>query len=195
MMNTPLRKLLNYVLNGLLITLPVFVTGYLMYRCFTWLDGLIPGERKYPGLGIVMLLVILAVMGWLGTRFINEPIKRWFQRQMNRVPLIKTIYKAITDLLSAFVGSKKRFDKPVLVKLNKELDMEVIGFVTDEDLTELGGNIEGKIAVYVPMSYSLSGHLVIVPKVNVTRVDRNAVDVMKYIVTGGVVEIEAEPHD
>lgn len=191
MKNSFLKRLVNYVLNGLLITLPLIVTGYVMYVIFVKLDSLVPGERKIPGLGILMLIVILAFMGWLGTRFINEPIKRWFQRQLNRVPLIKTVYKSITDLLGAFVGNKKRFDKPVLVKLNKELDMEVIGFVTDEDLSELG-NIHGKVAVYIPMSYSFSGHLVLVPAANVTKVDRKAVDIMKYIVSGGVVELDNE---
>jgi uncharacterized membrane protein len=72
--------------------------------------------------------------------------------------------------------------------------VEVIGFVTDEDLSELG-SIEGKIAVYVPMSYSFSGHLIVVPAANVKPVDRNAIDVFKYIVSGGVVEIDQGKHE
>lgn len=194
MKNSVFKKVLGYVLNGMLITLPVVATGYIIYHVFTWLDSLIPGERAYPGLGILILLVLLAVVGWFGTRFINDRIKSWGERLLNQIPLIKTIYKSITDLLGAFVGSKKSFDKPVLVKLNKELDVEVIGFVTDEDLSELG-NIEGKIAVYVPMSYSFSGHLIVVPAANVQAVDRNAIDVFKYIVSGGVVEIDHSGHE
>jgi uncharacterized membrane protein len=194
MKNSFIKKLLSYVLNGLLITLPVVATGYIIYHTFTWLDSLIPGERDYPGLGILILLVLLAVVGWFGTRFINDRIKSWGEQLLNQIPLIKTIYKSITDLLGAFVGSKKSFDKPVLVKLNKDLDVEVIGFVTDEDLSELG-SIEGKIAVYVPMSYSFSGHLIVVPAANVKAVDRNAIDVFKYIVSGGVVEIDHPNHE
>jgi uncharacterized membrane protein len=184
-------KLVNYILNGLVIVLPAFATGYLMYVIFSWLDHLIPGERKYPGLGLLILVVLLGVMGWLGALFINNRIGKMFDAMLSRVPLIKTIYKSITELLGAFVGSKKRFTKPVLVRMNKELEMEVIGFVTDEDLSELG-SIAGKIAVYVPMSYSFSGHLIIVPAGNVTPVDKNALDVMKYIVSGGVVEMDSE---
>lgn len=74
------------------------------------------------------------------------------------------------------------------------MDLEMIGFVTDEDLSELGDSAElkGKVAVYFPMSYSFAGHMMIVPKSNIQPVDRNAVDIMKYIVSGGVVELDHE---
>ena len=189
--NPILKRLIGYVLNGLLIAVPVFVTLYIIRSVFSWLDSLIPGERQYPGLGILILIVVLALLGWLGTRIINDRLRRALDKLLDRLPLIKTIYKSITDLMGAFVGSKKRFNQPVLVKLNPTLEVEVIGFVTDEDLSELGNvDVQGKIAIYLPMSYSFSGHLVIVPIANVKKIDRNAVDVMKYIVSGGVVEIE-----
>ena len=76
-----------------------------------------------------------------------------------------------------------------MVKVSKDMDLEMIGFVTDEDLKELG-HIEGKVAVYFPMSYSFSGHLMIVPRSNVRVIERNAVEVMKYTVSGGVVEFD-----
>lgn len=110
---------------------------------------------------------------------------------MEKVPF----YKSLKDLIDAFVGSKKRFNKPVLVKINPQQELEMIGFVTDEDLTELADEIEGKVAVYFPMSYSFSGHLVVVPKKNVTPIDRNSVEIMKYIVSGGIVEIEKAEDD
>lgn len=194
-----MKRVFNYILNGVLIFLPLFVTFFLLYKIFdwfnenvfVWLDQHMPGERRFPGMGILMMLLLLGLLGWLGTKFINQPIRRWFQKILGRIPLIKTIYQSIRDLLGAFVGGKKRFNQPVLVKLSRDMDLEVIGFVTDEDLAELG-DFPGKVAVYFPMSYSFSGHLVLVPKSNVTRVDRNAVDVFKYIVSGGVVEIDAD---
>lgn len=186
------KRVIGYIINGLLITLPLFTTLYIIWKIFSWLDSLIPGERSYPGLGILMLLVLLFVMGFVGSKIINEPLKRWLLRLLDRVPLIKTVYKSITDLLGAFVGSKKRFNKPVLVKVSKDLEVEMIGFVTDEDLDELG-DVPGKVAVYFPMSYSFAGHLMIVPKALVKPIDKNAVDIMKYIVSGGVVE--SDHHD
>ena len=188
-------RLLQYILNGLLITLPIVVTGYVIFKMFRWLDGLIPLEHQYPGMGILVLVFSLALLGWLGAKFINETIRYWFDRMLDRIPLIKTIYKSVTDLLGAFVGQKKSFNRPVLVKLSQENDIEVIGFITDDDLQELG-NIQNKIGVYLPMSYSFSGHLVIVPVQNVKPIDKSSVDVMKYIVSGGVVDIDsASDHD
>lgn len=189
MIQRALRKLIQYILNGLLLTLPMVITGYVIYRLFMGLDSLLPIEHRYPGMGILMLITFLAVLGYLGAKFINDTIRGWFNRLLDRIPLIKTIYKSITDLLGAFVGQKKAFNQPVLVKISEETDIEVIGFVTDEDLKELG-NIQNKVGVYFPMSYSFAGHLMIVPAKNVKPIDKNAVDVMKYIVSGGVVDIE-----
>lgn len=189
MIQRALRKLIQYILNGLLLTLPMVITGYVIYRLFMGLDSLLPIEHRYPGMGILMLITFLAVLGYLGAKFINDTIRGWFNSLLDRIPLIKTIYKSITDLLGAFVGQKKAFNQPVLVKISEETDIEVIGFVTDEDLKELG-NIQNKVGVYFPMSYSFAGHLMIVPAKNVKPIDKNAVDVMKYIVSGGVVDIE-----
>ena len=187
-------RLVQYILNGLLLTLPIVITGYVIYRLFHWLDKLLPIEHRYPGMGILMLLTFLGVFGWLGAKFINETIRFWFDRMLDRIPLIKTIYKSVTDLLGAFVGQKKSFNRPVLVRLSKENDIEVIGCITDDDLHELG-NIKNKVGVYLPMSYSFAGHLVIVPVENVKPIDKSSVDVMKYIVSGGVVDLEGDQHD
>ena len=194
MLRKVFTRLVQYILNGLLLTLPIVITVYVIYRLFHWLDKLLPIEHRYPGMGILMLITFLALFGWLGARFINETIRFWFNKFLDRIPLIKTIYKSVTDLLGAFVGQKKSFNRPVLVKLSKENDIEVIGFITDDDLHELG-NIRNKVGVYLPMSYSFAGHLVIVPVENVKPIDKSSVDVMKYIVSGGVVDIEGEHHD
>lgn len=95
------------------------------------------------------------------------------------------------DLMNAFVGKKNQFKQPVLVKLNDDIELERIGFVTKESLIELGIS-EDKIAVYVPFSYAISGQVFIVPKKNVTKIKGNSADVMKFIVSGGVTNIETK---
>jgi uncharacterized membrane protein len=142
-------------------------------------------------MGLIMLVALLFLMGWVGSLFINDKIKGLFENLIERIPGVNNLYSSISDLLNAFVGNKKKFNRPVLVKVSKEMELEMIGFVTDEDLKELG-QIEGKVAVYFPMSYSFSGHLMIVPRVNVKVIERNAVEVMKYTVSGGVVEFDED---
>jgi uncharacterized membrane protein len=138
-------------------------------------------------LGILILLFVLLAIGFLWAKLISEPLKVRMAKWLDKIPM----YKSIRDLMNAFVGSKKMFNKPVLVKLNPASEVEMIGFVTDEDLKELGDDQEGKIGVYMPMSYSFSGHLVVVPRRNVKKIDRSSVDIMKYVVSGGIVEIDA----
>ena len=182
-------KALSYFMRGLLYTGPLAVTGYIIWNLFVFLDNLIPID--IPGVGLLSLLTFITIVGIVGSTFIARPVENYFSRLLDRAPLIKTIYSAISDLLSAFVGEKKRFNKPVLVKLTKSSDLEKMGFITSEDLSELG-IAKGKIAVYLPHSYNFSGNLYIVPVENVTPLDANASEVMKFIVSGGVTDLEPQ---
>ena len=120
------RKFLQFFINGLLILLPVFIIGYVVFRLFVFIDDLIgpmlealfglDRDHRIPGLGFVLVLGIITLMGFLATTFIAKPIMRWFSRLLDRIPLLRTIYNAITDLLSAFVGKKKSFSQPVMVR-------------------------------------------------------------------------------
>ena len=178
----PSKRIFGYFIRGLLLVVPITLIIYVVYQLFVFLDELIPME--IPGLGLLVLLAGITALGWLGSVFITQPIRNAANKFLDRIPLVKTIYTAITDLLSAFVGQKKSFSKPVLVKMNRESDIEKLGFITNEDLQQL--NItSGKIAVYLPHSYNFSGNLFIVPVENVTPINAHTPDVMKFIVSGG----------
>lgn len=196
-----MRKLIGYILNGVLVTVPIVIVVYIIYKVLVILSipvntimesDLTASEKELVGhdispLGILILLFVLLAIGFLWAKLISEPLKVRMAKWLDKIPM----YKSIRDLMNAFVGSKKMFNKPVLVKLNSASEVEMIGFVTDEDLKELGDDQEGKIGVYMPMSYSFSGHLVVVPRRNVKKIDRSSVDIMKYVVSGGIVEIDA----
>jgi len=182
-----MKKIISYFFQGVLYIVPIAVTGYVLYKAFRIIDGILPFQ--IPGLGLVIILVLLTVLGFLGSTILARPIFYYFDRIIEKAPLIKVLYSAVKDLLSAFVGSKKSFDKPVLVKLEKDSDVQKLGFITQDDLTELG--IEGdKVAVYLPHSYAWSGNQYIVPKENITPLDVSAATVMKFIVSGGVTNID-----
>ena len=87
-----------------------------------------------------------------------------------------------------FVGQKKKFTEPVLVRINNTTDLQKIGFVTARDL-EILGLKEGKVAVYLPHSYAFSGNLFIAPVENVTPINAAPAEVMKFIVSAGVTQI------
>jgi uncharacterized membrane protein len=183
-----MKKVLGYFLQGLLYTLPISATIYVVYQAIVLIDGILP--VNIPGLGIVILLVSITLIGFLGGALISSRILK-LEKILDRVPLIKIIYTSVKDLLSAFVGKKKRFTEPVLVKM--EGNVERLGFITQHDLTELGISAD-KIGVYIPFSYAVTGNLIIVPKNCVTPVNGNSADIMKFIISGGVTEIdEHEP--
>jgi len=179
-----MKKLLAYFLQGLLYTIPIAATIYIVIEAIMLIDGIIPVE--VPGLGIVILLIAITLIGMLGSTIIVQQIFS-LERLLDRIPLIKIIYTSVKDLLSAFVGKKKRFTEPVLVKM--EGNVERFGFITQTDLTDLGISAD-KIGVYIPFSYAVTGNLIIVPKNCVTPINANAADIMKFIISGGVTELE-----
>lgn len=146
------------------------------------------GKAMYiPGLGILSVLVIIFIAGVLVTSVITDPIKKWFGRWLNRLPLFKFLYSSIKDLTEAFVGEEKKFNEPVLVEFN-ETGLKKIGFLTQKDLTSLG--LPGEVAVYFPYSYSFAGQVVIVKAERVKPIDRGAAEIMKFVISGGVSGLE-----
>jgi len=187
-----LRRLISYFFQGLLYIGPIFAVFFIIYWMFTFIDGLLPMHIlpvKIPGLGFLIIFLGLTIVGFLGNTIIAKPLFNYLKRIIEKVPLIKTIYDSVTDLLSAFVGDKKKFNMPVLVKMNKDSEVYKMGFLTKEDLTELG--IEKRfVAVYLPHSYNFSGNMFVVPSDQVQRINLPSSDVMKFIVSGGVIDID-----
>jgi len=181
------KKILGFFLKGLIYTLPLVITVYTLYALFRFLDNLLGFD--FPGVGLLVVVAFITGVGVMGSSFIATPIRNYFSQLLAKVPLIKTLYDAIGDLLSAFVGEKKRFNKPVLVQINQDGGVEKLGFITDESLSDLGIS-DDKVAVYLPHSYNFSGNLFIVSKNRVTPIDQSAADVMKFIVSGGVTRID-----
>ncbi len=135
-----MKKLVNYLLQGLLYIAPLGITAYIIYGVFTFMDGLLQEllvkffDTKIPGLGFLTLILFLILVGFLGRTLIAQPIKLLFRNIIDRIPLLKFIYGAFNDLFSAFVGKEKKFSKPVLVKVNLNSDLEKLGFITEENL-------------------------------------------------------------
>ena len=185
-----MKKLANYLLQGLLYIAPLSITAFIIYSVFTFLDGLSQKlivqffDIHIPGLGVLTLLIFLIFVGILGKTFIALPLKLVFKKIIDSIPLLKFIYSAFNDLFSAFVGKEKKFNQPVLVKVNLNSDLEKLGFITEENLELI--DEKNKVAVYFPHSYNFSGELFIVPRANIKSLNVNSSDVMKFIVSAGL---------
>ncbi|MGZ7078708.1 MAG: DUF502 domain-containing protein [Thermoanaerobaculia bacterium] len=169
-------------LRGLIIVVPIAVSLYVVYRAFVAADALLP--MRIPGLGIVIVFAGIVVMGAIASNFVIGKLLQVTELVFTRAPLVRIIYAAIRDLLEAFVGDKKRFDRPVAVSLTGSGDLMTLGFVTQDDLTFL--SLPGHVAVYVPFSYSMAGSVIVVPAERVRPLPSDSASVMALIVSGGV---------
>jgi len=181
-----MKRLVGYFLQGLLFTVPIAVTLYVLYKVFVLVDGILP--LKIPGLGLVIILVLITLAGVFGSTIIAGPLVSSVERWINKAPLVKIIYTAVKDLMSGIFGTKKSFDQAVLVKLSRDATVQKLGFITNADLSGLGLD-SSMVSVYLPHSYAWSGNQVIVSKEYITPVNVSAAIVMKYIVSGGVSSI------
>jgi uncharacterized membrane protein len=181
-MENALRRVLRYFFSGTLFIVPLVATAYFIFVSFRWLDNLL--ELPYPGLGFAIILFAITGFGYLTTNFAFKTAADWFDRGMNRIPLVKLIYSAVRDLLGAFVGDKKKFNKPVLVSINKDNSLFQLGFITQPDLTDLG--LQDMVVVYFPHSYAFSGFHYFVPKESIKPLNIPGPVAMKFIISGGV---------
>ena len=182
-----MKKFINYFLQGLLYIVPITVTLYVVYWTFQKIDGILPFQ--FPGLGLIIIIGLITFIGFVGSAIITSPINAFFQRLLKRAPLLQTIYSSVKDLMSTFVGKKKAFNTPVLIKVYENSSIERIGFITNEDLSTLHIK-EGKVLVYLPHSYAFSGQLFVVERSYIKPINASSAEIMKLIVSGGVTEIE-----
>jgi len=193
-LNNYSKKLLNYFLQGLLYITPLGATILIIYFTFNYIDSrandLLDSFLyiRIPGLGILLTITVITTIGYFGKSLLAKPLVVLIDAVMEKVPFIKIIYTSTKDFMSAFVGQKKKFTEAVMVQMNKDAEIYKLGFITQKDLTSIGIR-EGLIAVYLPHSYNFSGNLFIVPAGNVTPINAHSAEIMKFIVSGGITEI------
>jgi len=180
-----MKKIINYFLQGLLYIVPIAVTSYVAIWALKSIDNILPFQ--FPGLGVIVIFLLIILIGYIGSSIIKSPINSFFQKLLEKAPLLKIIYSSVKDLMGTFIGKKKGFKKAVFVKLFDNSTIERIGFITNEDLESLNIN-EGRVLVYIPHSYNFSGNLFVVEKKYITPINAPSSEIMKLIVSGGVAE-------
>jgi len=177
-----MRRLINYFFRGLIVTAPVVVTAYVCYRIFVGIDGWLGIPIR--GAGFVLTIAVITLAGFLASTILARGIVGALDSVMNRLPFVRLLYSSTRDLLSAFVGEQRRFDKPVIVTLVPGGHARAFGFVTQESLERFG--LVRHVAVYLPQSYNFAGSLLVFPADQVEAVPSDSADVMAFIVSGGV---------
>ncbi|HET7631318.1 MAG TPA: DUF502 domain-containing protein [Gemmatimonadaceae bacterium] len=180
-----MSRILNYFLKGLIVTAPVFLTVYICYVIFTTIDGWL--ELPIPGVGFVVTIALIILVGIAAQTFAARALSTGLDALFEKLPFVRLLYSSTRDLLNAFVGEHRRFDKPVLVTLGGGTGARVFGFVTQESLDMFG--VSDSAAVYVPQSYNFAGNLIVFPVSHITPLAVESSRVMAFIVSGGVTAV------
>ncbi len=195
-MEKPMKRLGQTFLTGLGAILPIAVTLALLVWLGTTAEDLLgstlrfllPESGYFPGLGVIAGLGVVFAVGVLMRAYVVQGIFGWLESLLQRIPLIKTLYGTMRDLMGLFSGGLARqFGGAVVVQL-PGTDYRLIGFVTRSDFSDLPDTLgqEGTIAVYLPMSYQVGGYTVMLPRSSVTPLELSVEDAMRFTLTAGV---------
>jgi uncharacterized membrane protein len=190
-----LRKLRSALVRGLVVVLPFGFTIWLLWWLGSSTEALlrraillvVPAEYYLPGMGIVAALALLLAAGTLFNALLVQSALAAWERFLEHIPVVKTIYGATRDFVKLLPSGKKRRDlrRVVLARFG---EAQVIGFVTQDDASELG-IVESKddlLAVYFPMSYQIGGYTAILPRSQVVPLDLSVETAMRMVLTGGL---------
>ena len=187
--------LVRIFVTGLLTLIPAVATLYLL----VWLIGavdrlfgkplrwLMPDESYLAGTGIVVAIALVFGVGVLMHAVLFRRLFRKAEQAMMALPLVRSVYGAVKDLIGLF-GSKGGPTMRVVAVTLPGTGWRLLGFVTREEFADLPGGIGGpaEIAVYPPMSYQVGGYTVIVPRDSVQAIEMPREDAMKFILTAGL---------
>ncbi len=174
--------LIKNFLRGLAIVVPITATAWLIWATIITIDRWL--GIPWPGAGLAVTLALILRVGILAGNVIGRTFFHWTEQIFVRAPLVKIIYMAIKDLVEAFVGDRRKFNRPVVVDLTELGQIKALGFVTRESIEFLPGS--DLVAVYFPQSYNIAGNLLLVPPHRVQPIDADSAQVMAVIVSGGI---------
>ncbi|HSO07755.1 MAG TPA: DUF502 domain-containing protein [Pelomicrobium sp.] len=183
-------------LTGLLTVVPVVATIYLVVWLATTaetflgraLKWIIPDQLYFYGMGMAAGVGVLFVVGVLMQTWAVRKLFELGEYLLLRMPLVKTIYGAVRDFFGLFSGSAaSQVGRVVTVEL-PGMDARLVGFLMREDLSQLPEEVagDGRVAVYLPMSYQVGGYTVLVPRDAVKPVGMSREEAMRFVLTAGL---------
>lgn len=191
---SPWARVGRIFITGLLTVLPIVVTIYFTVWMLTVLERffgkqvlfLVPDEWYRTGMGLAMAVVVVFLVGLLMHAILFRRLFGWAEKLFLGVPLVRSVYAAMRDLLGLFAQHKE--PSLQVVSLDLPGNLRVLGFVTRADWSDAPAGIAqpDEVAVYLPMSYQVGGYTVFVPKSACTPIDMSREEAMKFILTAGL---------
>jgi len=198
--------------KGLFAVLPIAVTVYAVYwlgAIFEHLLGAViifllpePLHRWYiPGMGLVLGLVLIFFIGAAFNVWGMRALYDWLESLIDRIPMVKSIYGSVRDLLSFFSEAKEDQVRQVVVTTFGEGPhrMQLLGFITRERFEALPQGLGDDetaeyVAVYFPMSYQIGGFTILVPRESVQPIDMSTEQALRFALTAGMSTEKGKQH-
>lgn len=184
-------KISKILLRGFLGVAPFAITLFLVIwlgeQCEslfrTPLVALFGEEYYFPGLGVLIAIVLIFCVGLIINTWLIQWIRDRTERWMTKIPLVKTIYSSVCDLMNFFQqGGQKQTGSVVIVEM---MGVKLCGLVTRDTFDDLPTGIgsDGDVAVFLPFSYQLGGMTIFVPKSQVQYIDMSVERALRFTVT------------
>jgi uncharacterized membrane protein len=191
----------NYFITGIIVVAPITLTIYLVALVVNLIDEkivpLIPvhyNPETYlpfaiPGIGVLIMVVVLTLIGWLTTGLVGRTIVRVGEHLLDRMPIVRTIYSALKQIFeTVFTQNSRAFRDVVLISYPRQ-GCWALGFATGTTKGEVQDAIQDEVVnVFLPTTPNpTSGYLLFLPKKDVIFLDMTVEQGIKLVISGGVV--------
>lgn len=188
-----MKQLMSWLGKGMLAVIPALVTLYAFIWLFSTLEGLLGsplravlGEDLYvPGTGLLLAVGMLIGIGVLIDLYVGRWVVDTMEAMIDHVPVVKSIYGAVRDLLQFAIPGKDEEARRVVAWECKP-GVWMVGFVTGPAFVPLGDDGLDRVSVYFPMSYQIGGYTLLLPESELKTLDMTVEEGMKGVLTAGV---------
>jgi len=189
-----LVKFRNYFIAGVVVLIPIGITAYLTLFVIKISSKILPKELNpnyylpynIPGVEIIISIALISLIGWLSLSFIGRKLLKIFEDILKRIPILRTIYSAITQMTETFTKNEKNTKNVVLVEYPRKGSWAV-GFATKENTSGISDKTKHNLVnVFIPTTPNpTSGFLLMFPKEDVIYLDITFEQASKFIVSAG----------
>jgi uncharacterized membrane protein len=177
-------SLVNNFLKGCVVIVPAIGTAWCLWLLVTSVDTAVSWvvPLPVPGIGLLIVVGITTIVGAVASNVVAQRVFALFEAGLDRIPLVRLLYNALRDLLTALAGEKRSFERPAVIEVGD--GVRVLGFVTTETFEDPA--LAGSIGVYLPQSYNFAGQFLVVDRSRVTPLARPGAEHLAFVVSGGV---------
>jgi len=187
-------RLRNNFIAGVVVLIPIGIVIYLTLFVVRISSRILPKELnpnhylpyEIPGVEIIISFILITFIGWLSLSFIGKKLLELFDAILKKIPFLRTIYSAITQMIETFTKSEKSVQNVVLIEYPRK-GTWAVGFATNENTREIGDKTKRDLVnVFVPTTPNpTSGFLLMFPKEEVIYLDVTFEEASKFIVSAG----------